>query len=762
MKRIFFTVAVATTMTVFGLQAQNEEKSFNNDRERLDFQQYNRKIEHFDGNGSWHQSIVTSPGLQVTDIKRTNENIKSYVNHKEIKNQPSNTKNNFQFKLFLEGNWDMLAIGNNSSGDDYFYDLIYPWNMEPGEPYEVTLPEGYYDILVSGGRIIDGDFCPAHIFFEQVHIDKDTEMTANMEDAIRKITASPVDINNYPFDDLDMRDIRMHYTCITSMMTLIINYLWFPKVSDVAYYVNDFGKSNRLCLSINAYEYVNGDNYLIAMPIIDYGLTEDLILQNQSDELFHYSQMFDVPEGVDSLYSHVMVSRVVLDFETGWTGSNISFGFSDERVRDKDTPYSLYTNVRNKETPVSEDINVFASPVNAYLPDPDLWDNRGMVFLPPMSINKDDDLIVNFVPAPIPVARLNNDASRELLSIMGNNQLTKVWNKDEFYYEGYRTPHLYYQANNINAENHPWGMTQLSGGLVFLGEYGEMKFNHGDVLVKMTGDGEEIFNDCIYLFNKDWLDDTKSLYQIEITNDEVFAYGRNMVNHTVIDFDMTKPDANPPTITMLRIIDNEKISMSVTDAITARLEITAGDFKYSFDRFCMAFDKKCTIEVFWSSDNETFYPLPVQEDETKFHPGYGGFYDISLAPLSETNLSNAWITVKIVLTDDVGNSQVQILDPLFFYGDLVGIDETTISGNTNSVAYPNPFNDKVTIELDNHISGEVYFEIYDITGRIIYQQKTETNNKSTFSWNGSYAKSGVYFYGIYNNGNIYNGKIVKQ
>jgi hypothetical protein len=112
------------------------------------------------------------------------------------------------------------------------------------------------------------------------------------------------------------------------------------------------------------------------------------------------------------------------------------------------------------------------------------------------------------------------------------------------------------------------------------------------------------------------------------------------------------------------------------------------------------------------------------------------------------------------LTDDAGNSQEQTFAPLFYYGDAVGIEEET--SRTSVLAYPNPFTGNVTIEIDNPVSGEVYFEVYDVTGRIIHQEKMNCNLQNSFIYNGSHLKEGVYFYGIYGNEGVVKGKIVKQ
>jgi hypothetical protein len=171
---------------------------------------------------------------------------------------------------------------------------------------------------------------------------------------------------------------------------------------------------------------------------------------------------------------------------------------------------------------------------------------------------------------------------------------------------------------------------------------------------------------------------------------------------------------------------------------------------------------KPNIEVSWSYNDDTQYRgLPVVEDVSKFHPSYGNFFEVSLASLADVNIGIEWITIHVVLTDETGNKIAQTFEPLFLYGKAVGIDEQ-IQAQKNHLIYPNPFTDKITIEFEQPLSGETYFEIYDITGRIIHQQRMSFDHTNSFSWNGSHLTEGVYFYGIYNQRNAYKGKMIKQ
>jgi hypothetical protein len=152
--------------------------------------QNNRTLERFDGN-SYHK-VEVAPGMSVKSI---DEN--SYVTHGKIQNQPSEKGNNWKLKINFVGNEThpcYIAIGNGLPEEDenYYFDLVNLYYPETS--YEVTLPEGLYDILINGGRSDDKFAC---ISFEQALIDKDTELTANTDvDAIHKISTDPININN--------------------------------------------------------------------------------------------------------------------------------------------------------------------------------------------------------------------------------------------------------------------------------------------------------------------------------------------------------------------------------------------------------------------------------------------------------------------------------------------------------------------------------------------------------------------------------------
>ena len=741
-KKFYTSLLIIFLYFTCSISAQNSYKTFNFDSTR-------------------YKSNELSEGLNIKEIETRREGISSILIHPNNNNQPSSTKSNHKFKLHIEGHWTEIVIGN---GEDFLdatsSDLLI------NNTYEAFLPEGYYDIVIFG--INSSDYYPAFVCLEQILVDKDIELTANMDSAVHKIVMAPVDATGKLLDDLDLVDrgflftLFMHYSIHVKFK--LNGWLHDYPFSDFYFYVNDMRERNKIKITTDAYEPESQTSYFFSFPPIENGVTKDVVLTNKSDETVHYTQMFNInKELTKDSYSHFAINTVWYNFEKGHS-LGLSKSWSKFRVHDREKPYSLYIYAPFNDNPKTGDINAFCSPI-FYESDDGLQGCEDMldIIAPfPMAVNKNGELIMDYFSM---FTSYGFKTPMSLLETICNNSLSRVYNKDEFYNEGYRTPHLYHQSANFTAEQLPGYGPVIMGGLLFLGEFGEQKYNHGNVKVGVKGDGISIFDGSIFDFNGTFINTAFTNYQINITNDEVFAYGRKMTNHTVIDFDFTNPDVNPPTLTMLRVLDNEKISMSVENAGTARLEITAGDHIMEWDDIegwnDIAYDKKISLEVLWSTDGEVFYELPIEEDESKFHPGYGFFFNVSLAPLSEHCAGNSWIIVKTILTDEVGNSQVQTFDPLFYYGYPIGIDEIPLE-QANNIAYPNPFTGKVNIELQNPVSGEVYLEIYDISGRIIHQQKYNCDRTTSFTWNGSHLKEGIYFYGIYSKEGAVRGKIVKQ
>ncbi len=73
--------------------------------------------------------------------------------------------------------------------------------------------------------------------------------------------------------------------------------------------------------------------------------------------------------------------------------------------------------------------------------------------------------------------------------------------------------------------------------------------------------------------------------------------------------------------------------------------------------------------------------------------------------------------------------------------------------------YPNPANDKLTIQLDNTMEGKAMVEILDLTGKLIYSSTINADFKLQ-TIDISKVSKGIYYLRISNNNTTNNQKLV--
>ena len=89
---------------------------------------------------------------------------------------------------------------------------------------------------------------------------------------------------------------------------------------------------------------------------------------------------------------------------------------------------------------------------------------------------------------------------------------------------------------------------------------------------------------------------------------------------------------------------------------------------------------------------------------------------------------------------------------LQFFGityEWVGVEDNQMK-TIQLTAYPNPFSDKVTIDVNLEESTNVQIDIYNLTGRKVKSLVGETLNTGThqFIWEANGMSAGVYFYSL--------------
>jgi len=87
------------------------------------------------------------------------------------------------------------------------------------------------------------------------------------------------------------------------------------------------------------------------------------------------------------------------------------------------------------------------------------------------------------------------------------------------------------------------------------------------------------------------------------------------------------------------------------------------------------------------------------------------------------------------------------------------LNHDELANTINVKIFPNPFQDKIKIELDTNIAGEFYFELFELSGKKCSVLKLQ--NKSNLIDFGK-LRSGFYFYKLYDGNQCLNsGKLMK-
>ena len=95
--------------------------------------------------------------------------------------------------------------------------------------------------------------------------------------------------------------------------------------------------------------------------------------------------------------------------------------------------------------------------------------------------------------------------------------------------------------------------------------------------------------------------------------------------------------------------------------------------------------------------------------------------------------------------------------------DLYGYSPESENEVVRLKVYPNPSHDLVNISYTNYLLKEAFFNLYDLTGRIVKTKKYAPQNEGTqkFKLNISHLKPGTYFYSLQIGEKKQHGKVVK-
>lgn len=151
-------------------------------------------------------------------------------------------------------------------------------------------------------------------------------------------------------------------------------------------------------------------------------------------------------------------------------------------------------------------------------------------------------------------------------------------------------------------------------------------------------------------------------------------------NTAHVEFDMGRPDWQPPTLQIARFTDTEgNFTDRYSDGNDGVIEFYGGDFTFHYDEDTYAawYTEEPAAEVrveYAPYGTESFLPLEVENiAERDFMPGFGTYYRGSLAGVDRKS-ENGWFDVRITLADAAGNYQEQTLSPAFKIDGMTGVE----------------------------------------------------------------------------------------
>lgn len=274
------------------------------------------------------------------------------------------------------------------------------------------------------------------------------------------------------------------------------------------------------------------------------------------------------------------------------------------------------------------------------------------------------------------------------------------------------------------VEYEPWADVPFSYIVpaCYYGNYGESRSI--DVVkatteIKYNGVFQDIPGGSVYDWAEQWAQSEHEPGKLTyIFTDNNFSIdGIAGSNVCEVSFTEGTEDAEPPTVQriMFRTSDGnvtnrfeEVAGATVTivggDFIRNRESVNTGAYPMTFTYYTFA-DVECTAE-YAPNGTSDFNPMTLEVDPDKFFmPGFGEYATGVLSQVCVES-ANGWYDLRVSLTDNAGNTQVQTISPAFKIEKLSGINTVECVSSTT-----------VLVENNRIVSTDgSAVEVYDIVG----------------------------------------------
>ncbi|MFH1296687.1 MAG: T9SS type A sorting domain-containing protein [Bacteroidota bacterium] len=577
-------------------------------------------------------------------------------------------------------------IGVICNGVDTVYSSGYNMIWINDTLLEADMEEGYYDLLCS--------FLQAsvqkHVFTKNFHVYQDTDTTILSSSAIHTITLNAYDENNVILNPSNLPGSDMgllfEFPGVYKMQirTILagrfgVNTIHFSDIpSDIKISPGRTEVKKDIITVDELYH-----RYVISYPVLS-GISDDTLLANTPSDyrqfyaVFHASPAFQ--EGYYGFSYGYMTNQLLLDlryFEMGFSNGEYPCAAID-------TCRIFASNVvidTNKGFFTSGVIHWEDNPVNPVSPSASIWSSLNY-------ISPYNNLVLssegNYPPVP------------------GDYQMPP----GSFIHFGDVSPH----RENV-------GFNSQQNGLIFIYSYSWGQANEDRLIDNVEGTYE------IWQGNQQLTTGSLEMgaiyysvidpgeYTVIMHDSNYRLLDKQGSLQSILTFDLSKPDPNSPTLTAMRIVKDGFISPELIHGYEATIEFTAGDFNYSPTTYLGLSE----VQFFYKESSNTLWTqLPVTAQPGLLDSIAGMPYVVDLAPVMNQFSDSAWIDIRIVLTDLVGNTNVQTIQPAFLIRDqLVGTDPE--NEFTPFRIYPNPAETSILVELPSGIHQPI-ITLYDLKG----------------------------------------------
>ena len=702
------------------------------------------------GNGSM-ESISYSDNLVIWN---QSENSVSLSSKTEVKPQQRGSASSYTLNVYFPENSHCVIYV--SDGDNILAQLD---NMD-GEFLSVELEEGTYQLFAKGQENATDRIC--YWIMDDLELMDDTDIQVDFSQCEYKLMTHLVDENGTPFSEIEALGLLY-----------CVNFYWLGGVHLAMDFSTCHGYEEqvpdrwfshfdeRSALEFNVTIETGGNkSYFIETPKY-FGLSDQLTFANTADELNTVQEKFHL-QGYGPYYN--VLSNKHLCRKQGGGGFFVTYYefLNDDYLFDPSLPYSIVTNSKIENSNVYEAVETILAPTVYEAFD---WNASGPnvyrdCILAPFYLNTDGEVVREALPyyqEDFCMISTNWFPETPAMVAMPTEEITSY---------GERTPLSCYAPSAFRGDSFPLGMNVILGLFQISGENSSERTCDYDRLIKVNIDGEDVYNDSIYLFNKDgnvFMPEVAAPVVVEVENNHLVANDVEKANHTRVMFNLENDDAIPPTMTFLRVLDGEgDEAIELTNLGSSTLTFGCADFTFTFDMeyyvFVPGYQGRPEVELQYSIDGVEWLPLNVVEDESLFHENHGNVFVADLSQL-DSQVANHWVSCKFTLTDEAGNSQEQELSNLFFAGDLESVNEQV---SIKHSVYPNPFTNEVRITTVDAVNGSANVQVYNVLGAQVYQQTVNCADAKEFVIDGSTLKPGIYFYRINTEKGEMRGKIVKE